>query len=1107
MANDKTAIGGSELVVVSAMDDDSLIKEISKLIDFINRIPDARLMDIAYTCSLAHGDSVLAIVASTPQELRERLSSARSRIRLGATRIKDKSGTYYFRSHLLGGGAGKLAFVYPGAISFFPDMMKELVILNPECRKAFDELEEAMKDEIDFTPSNFIFPPAAYYRHDADIFSSGAYSQAFVSAFSGCVAMSRLLSGCEIEPEGVVGLGGGELAAALKARCTGNDVARQDRIKIIKEIYKLIKNAVDHGGLPSAIVALVILRSNDSIEEMIRSFPPDKAILTIDLSPRMKAYAVAGDYWDEFSSALGKNGARVMKLDLERPFNTPICSSLAAAVRKFSTGWIKKEPSLEIYSCASAEKISGSPRVIRNEMADSWTSPVRFRETILKMYEDGYRVFLEVGPRGLMTSSVEHTLSGKTFAAIATNSIHRRGLLQMQHALGQLAALGCKLDTSLSYVRRRCRKLDFNAVLSLEVRRDAELRLSRVLPRMQFKDGELPVVSYMGEPKGRGAKAAARAAAKAAMEGLQLQFSSGTSEPLISDVPPTENTPGVSYAFTKVFKLTEMPFVADFAFGNSQISYSDPNLRGLVLLPIPVATEIMAETATRVVPSRFLLSVENFICRRRVSFERGELKLSVRAERIAAFNPETIAVKVQIREDAPDANFTWPLIEANFIFGKKNLPPVPISVRRLGRPRSVHWSGRDIYPSKLGFGRRLRGIIFAENWGEGGIDYTIEVPPASGNVTFTRMPLWVVNPLLMQIAVSGFPLWRSHDKFPGAFSFPFRFRRMDLHGLMPKEGLHLNGYLRLTGVTPRSTICDITVTGGDGNVIMLIEGWEEITERVPKEFCDIVLQPATNFVSENVGNDFLGDPATDVASAVITDVPYQIFERNEELWLRILGDVVLCASERHDLTEMKGSVSRRTEWLFGRIAAKEAVRRYLMKYHQARWSYADVQIWPNEDGKPQAIGAWGDNLTTKLDVAIAHTSQFVIAIAAANARVGVDVESSSRNLSEEFAAGVFVPEELELAAKAAKASQAIIKFWCAKEAVSKALGTGIRYSPKEMIVHDYIADSGKLVMRLEGGWAEAFKTFKGRDINVTVRTMRDHALAFCFIPSILFDEK
>jgi phosphopantetheinyl transferase (holo-ACP synthase) len=71
--------------------------------------------------------------------------------------------------------------------------------------------------------------------------------------------------------------------------------------------------------------------------------------------------------------------------------------------------------------------------------------------------------------------------------------------------------------------------------------------------------------------------------------------------------------------------------------------------------------------------------------------------------------------------------------------------------------------------------------------------------------------------------------------------------------------------------------------------------------------------------------------------------------------------------------------------------------------------------------------------------------------------------------------------------------------------VSKALGTGIRYSPREMIVSDFVAESGSLTVRLEGAWAEAFKNLKGRGIAVTVATMRDHALAFCFIPASLFE--
>ena len=586
----------------------------------------------------------------------------------------------------------------------------------------------------------------------------------------------------------------------------------------------------------------------------------------------------------------------------------------------------------------------------------------------------------------------------------------------------------------------------------------------------------------------------------------QRQFDFGAANPLVSDADILSQSPGVSIEVAKTFRTSDAPFLADFALGTSQLSYADPNLKGLVTLSIPAAAEIMAEVARMVVPNRSLVAIEDLGCRRMVAFSGGELRLFVKAERVASGDAKLAAVKVQVRDDSPNSAYTWPLMDGVFVLAEQPAPSVVASPPPMFKPRSVHWSGRDIYPSRLCFGRRLRGIRFVESWSESGLDYEVEVPQMSDAVVFTRFPLWVVNPLLLGVVASGFSLWRSHEKFTGAFSFPFRMRKLELFGAPPHEGSRLKCYLRLTGVTPKSHVCDIVATDGNGTAVMALSGWEELTERVPVEYRELIHQPANAFLTRRVSTDMLGDPATEVASAFITDVPYQIFERNEELWLKTLSHVVLGTQERDEFRSMPGSASRRTEWLFGRVAAKEAVRRYLKDFHQARWSDADIQIWRDDSGKPHALGAWGDYLAEKIDIAIAHTAQFVIALAAANARVGVDVESVTRDLSEEFTAGVFVPEELELAANAANASQAIIRFWCAKEAVSKALGTGIRYSPREMHVTGYQADTGRLVIRLEGAWLDAFKKFRGRDIDVVSRVMREHALAFCFMPRTLFDE-
>ena len=1098
----------SELVAVRAESDEALVREMTRLVGFLDRVPDVPLIDVAYTCSRLKGESVIAIIADDIASLRARRVSAKDRIG-SAKRLRDTSGTYYFRDHLLGSGGGKLAFVYPGVMSFYPDMLRDLAIEYPVCRGAFDELEEALAGDPEFTPSSFIFPPAAYYRHDADIFKSGAYAQALVSTYAGCMALTRLLSHAGLEPDGVVGFAGGDLAAMMRSGAAGESPARPDRMRVISDIYGIVRKAVNHGGLPEVAMYTVLLRRQDEITDVVAAFPADKVTLAVAFSPRQITYAVAKDFEEAFVAAFAAAGVRTMKLALDRPFNTPLCEPLIPAIRKFTDSWMRHDPVCDVYSCATADIVSSSwLRSARKETAERWARPVRFEETVRKMYSDGYRVFIEVGPRGLMTAAVADTLKGEEHAAIALNSIHRSGRLQLQHAIGQLVALGAKLDFSADFERRHARELDFDSAISLEVRKDVEMKLSRSFPKLTLLSGEtvLQGPSALAEPKGRGAKAAARAAAVAQRSRRQRQFDFGAMNPLVSDADMLESSPGVAVEVTKVFRLSDLPFLGDFALGTSQMSYSDPNLKGLILLAIPVGAEIMAEVAGLVMPNRTLLRIEDLNCRRMVSFDRGALKLFIRAERVASGSPDESAVKVQIRDDSPNGAYTCPVMEATVILADALPQSAPLAVEPLSKPRSVHWSGRDIYPVRLCCGKRLRGIQFVETWSESGIDYEITAPSVSDSVTYTRFPLWTVNPLLLGVISSGFALWRSHERFTGAFSFPFRLRRLALSGVTPEEGMKLKCYMRLTGVTPKSQLCDISVTDGNGKELMTLSGWEELTERVPSEYRSLIMQPATSFLTQSLGPELLGEPSTDIASAFVTDISYSIFERNEELWLKTLSRVILDASERREFAERTGSSARRTEWLFGRVTAKEAVRRFLKDYYQARWSDADIRIWADDSGKPHALGAWNDFLTTKLDIAISHTAQFVVAIVAANAKVGVDVESISRDLSEEFAAGVFSPEELELAAQAANASQAVIKFWCAKEAVSKALGTGIRYSPKEMVVTDFQADTGVLTIRLEGAWVEAFKAFKGRDINVTVRTVRDHALASCFIPASLFDE-
>ena len=73
---------------------------------------------------------------------------------------------------------------------------------------------------------------------------------------------------------------------------------------------------------------------------------------------------------------------------------------------------------------------------------------------------------------------------------------------------------------------------------------------------------------------------------------------------------------------------------------------------------------------------------------------------------------------------------------------------------------------------------------------------------------------------------------------------------------------------------------------------------------------------------------------------------------------------------------------------------------------------------------------------------------------------------SGRDLTDDFSRSVFTPEEQELAAQSGESQTTLMRFWCAKEALTKALGTGIRYNPSDLRVRAWEPLAGRLELEL-----------------------------------------
>src|SRR5262249_914046 len=80
------------------------------------------------------------------------------------------------------------------------------------------------------------------------------------------------------------------------------------------------------------------------------------------------------------------------------------------------------------------------------------------------MYRAGARIFLEVGPKNVLTALVEQILGNRAYLAVPADIFGRPGVLQLHHTLGQLAADGVPVKLDRLYQGRVVRQLNLRAL-------------------------------------------------------------------------------------------------------------------------------------------------------------------------------------------------------------------------------------------------------------------------------------------------------------------------------------------------------------------------------------------------------------------------------------------------------------------------------------------------------------------------------------------------------------------------------------------------------------------------------------------------------------------
>lgn len=340
------------------------------------------------------------------------------------------------------GTDARTAFLFPGQGSQYVGMFADLCLDVPGVQAWFDGLQDSMLDRDAISPGLLIAPPdlglGAAQRTALDRAMAGLGSGALLT-MAASLAVADLWRAAGVRPDALCGYSNGENAALMAGV---PDLQRDEALAFMRLIRLHDEN--DEGHVRGAALAVSRARR----DAVARAIDDAGGALTIALDNCPDQVVLFGNPADieRAAAALTRDGAMCRRLSFEHGHHTAHFAGRARQLRAIYDDLDFSRISLPIYSCASAAPLPGEVVAARDMAAGQWARCVRFGDTIERMYADGVRCFVEVGPGSTLTGFVRSTLKGRPHVAMPSNIAGRGALEQLLHVAGRLFIHGHDVD-------------------------------------------------------------------------------------------------------------------------------------------------------------------------------------------------------------------------------------------------------------------------------------------------------------------------------------------------------------------------------------------------------------------------------------------------------------------------------------------------------------------------------------------------------------------------------------------------------------------------------------------------------------------------------------
>ncbi|ORV57100.1 type I polyketide synthase [Mycobacterium fragae] len=319
--------------------------------------------------------------------------------------------------------SGKTVFVFPGQGSQWLGMGMGLHAAYPVFAEAFN----TVVGEVD----RHLLRPLreVMWGHDETLLNTTEFAQPALFAVE--VALFRLLESWGVRPDFVMGHSVGELTAAHVA-----GVLSLENAAVLVAARGRFMQALPAGGAMMAVQAT---------EDEVRPLLSDGVGIAAINGPASVVISGAEDTVTAIAEQLRDQGRRVHRLAVSHAFHSPLMEPMIAEFRTVAGGLTLGEPDIPIISNVTGQ-LAGDDFA----SADYWTrhirNAVRFADSVRYANSAGASRFLEAGPGGGLTASIDESLPDVDIVSVPMLRKDRPEPVSLTTAVAQAFVSGVQVD-------------------------------------------------------------------------------------------------------------------------------------------------------------------------------------------------------------------------------------------------------------------------------------------------------------------------------------------------------------------------------------------------------------------------------------------------------------------------------------------------------------------------------------------------------------------------------------------------------------------------------------------------------------------------------------